>query len=248
MKASIVVILFCMFTGSNARSSNCPTPQWFVAEFVGNVDQVVSPPIVILDSSLWFFRDVMRLTEKEIAQVEEDAIQFFNTRFGLNFSQSEPDEWGRRFYQNATFLSARFSPEVRYAVTFNRWIVSGDTKSVCFESHYGAFRVEISGEQILHGTYGGEEGILAGPTEALSYGYYYIPVFPQEPLVIQYTTATPGRLDRDGFQVANLDLFHRYLGRGLTQGILRYIPTEDGRVHFTLRDVFTFPAHPTFFP
>ena len=87
MKASIVVILFCMFTGSNARSNNCPTPEWFVAEFVAITDKVVSPPVILPDYSLSFFRDVMLFTEEEIVQVEEDAIQFFNTRFGLNFSQ-----------------------------------------------------------------------------------------------------------------------------------------------------------------
>ena len=86
MKASIVIIFFCMFTGSNARSSNCPTAQWLPAAFVGIVDKVVSTP-VILDSSFSFFRNVMLFTEEEIAQVEEDAIQFYNTRFGLDFSQ-----------------------------------------------------------------------------------------------------------------------------------------------------------------
>ena len=246
MKASIVVILLCMFTGSNARSSNCPTPQWFVAEFVGIADKTVSPPVVLHDYSLSFFRDVMLFTEEEIAQVEEDAIQFFITRFGLNFSQSEPDEWGQRFYQNATFFPAKFSPELQYTVTFNRWIVSGNTRSVCFETPAGSFRVEFSDEQILHGTYGGEEGIPVAPKDALAYGYYNIPACPQEPLVIQYSSVTPCRVDRDGFQITNFDLFHRVWGRGLTRGISRLVATEDDRINFTLREVFVFPGHPTF--
>ena len=249
MKASIIVILFCVFTGSNARSSNCPTPQWFVAEFVSIADQVVSPPVILLDSSLSFFRDVMLFTEEEIAQVEEDAIQFFDTRFGLDFSQSEPDEWGRRFYQNATFLPARVSPEIHYAVTFNRWIVSGNTRSVCFENRVGSFRVDFSGEQILHGTYGGEGGLPVAPRDTLNYGFYNIPVCPQQPLVIRWSTATPGRVEpHDGYQIANLDLFHRVWGSGLVQGVARYTPTEDGRIHFTLHEMLMFPAHPTFVP
>ena len=248
MKASIVVILFCMFTGSSARSSNCPTPQWYVAEFVGIADKVVSTP-VIFDSSLSFFRDVMLFTEEEIMQLEEDAIQFFNTRFGLDFSQSEPDEWGQRFYQNATFFPARLSPEVQYAVTFNRWIVSGNTKSVCFETSIGSFRVEFSDEQILHGTYGGEEGIPVTSTDALAFGYYYIPVCPQEPLVIQFSTTTPFRAEpHDGFLYINLELFHHVWGRGLIRGTGLLTPTEDGHVHYTVREIFTFPAHPTFVP
>ena len=248
MKASIVIIFFCMFTGSNARSSNCPTAQWFPAAFVGIVDKVVSTP-VILDSSFSFFRNVMLFTEEEIAQVEKDAIQFYNTRFGLDFSQSEPDEWGQRFYQNATFYPARMSPEVQYVITFNHWIVSGNTRSVCFESTIGNFRVTFRDQQILHGTYGGEKGIPVATTDALGYGYYNFPVCPQEPLVVQVSTATPLRVyPHDNFVIENLNIFHRVWGRGLIQGVGRFTLTEDGRVHVTLREVFTFPAHPTFIP
>ena len=249
MKASIVVILFCMFTSSNARSSNCPTPQWFVAEFVCISDRIISSPVVLRDSSLSFFRDVMLFTEEEIAQVEEDAIQFYNTRFGLDFSQSEPDEHGQRFYQNATFFPARFSPEVRYVVTFNRWIVSGNTRSVCFENHSGSFTVRFSDQQILHGTYGGEEGIPVASTTTVAYGYMSIPICPQEPLVMQWRTATPIRIDPlDDFHVINIDLFNRVWGHGLNRGIARLVPTEDGRAHFTTHEIFTFPAHPTYIP
>ena len=248
MKASIVVILLCMFTGSNARSSNCPTPEWFAAEYVCIIDQVVSASVLqpAPDSSLSFFREVMLFTEEEIVQVTNDAIQFYNTRFGLDFSQSEPNELGQRFYQNATFFLFRFAPELQYTITFNRWIVSGNTRSVCFENRAGNFMVTFSDQQILHGTYGGEDGIPVASTDNLVYGFHNILICPQEPLVIQYNTATPARVDpHDGFQIANFDLFHRILGHGLGQGVAQFTPTEDGRVHFTLRNIFTFPAHPS---
>ena len=248
MKVSIVVILFCMFTGSSARSSNCPTPEWFVAEYVSIVDEIVpaSAAQAAPDSSLSFFREVMLFTEEEIVQVTNDAIQFFNTRFGLNFSQSEPAELGQRFYQNATFFPFRFAPELRYTVTFNRWIVSGNTRSACFENRAGNYQVNFSDQQILHGTYGGEEGIPVAPGDALVYGFHNILVCPQEPLVIQYSTATPTRVDpHDGIGTNNFDLFHRVWGRGLGQGTVQVTPTEDGRFHFNLRNIFTFPAHPT---
>ena len=248
MKAFIVAILFCVFTGSNARSSNCPTPQWFAAEFVAVIDQVISSVGVVPDSSLSFFRDVMLFTEEEIVQVTDDAIQFYNTRFGLDFSQSEPDERGQRFYQNATMWPARVTPEIHYAVTFNRWIVSGNTRSVCFENRAGSFRVDFSDQQILHGTYGGEEGIPVSPPDTLAYGFYNMLVCPQEPLVIQFNSTIPARTTRDGFQNIYMELFHRVWGHGLAQGIYGYTLTEDGRVHFVLRNVLTFPVHPTFVP
>ena len=55
----------------------------------------------------------MLFTEEEIEQVTEDAIQFYNTKYGLDFSQSEPNELGQPFFQNATFFLFRLSPEVQ---------------------------------------------------------------------------------------------------------------------------------------
>ena len=247
-----MLMLFCAIsTCSSSSSRNCPTAEWFIAEFVAIIDEVVSAPLAFIqaDTDLSFFRDVMLFTEEEIEQVTEDAIQFFNTMYGLDFSQSEPNELGQRFFQNATFFPFRGSPEVQYTVTFNRWIVSGNTRSVCFENREGGIMVQFSGEQILRGTYGGEEGIPVTAGDAVIYGFYNIPVCPQEPLVIRYTSGSPGRFDpRDGFAIINNDLFHRGLGRGLAQGLFRVVPTEDGRIRFTIRNVFTFPAHPTIAP
>ena len=127
--------------------------------------------------------------------------------------------------------------------------MSGNTRSVCFESRAGSYRVEFSDQQILHGTYGGEEGIPVASPDALVYGFFNTLVFPQEPLVIQYNTATPLRVDpHDGIIIANFDLFHRVWGHGLLQGITQITPTEDGHVHVSFRDIFTFPAHPTLIP
>ena len=248
-----MLMLFCVSTCSSSSSRNCPTAEWFVAEFVALTDQVVSSLALVEtqspDIGLSFFRDVMLFTEEEIEQVTEDAIQFFNTMYGLDFSQSEPNELGQRFFQNATFFPFRGSPEIEYSVTFNRWIVSGNTRSVCFEIRDGGIMVPFIGEQILHGTYGGEEGIPVRARDALIYGFYNILVCAQEPLVIRYTSGTPGRFDpHDGFAIINNDLFHRVWGRGLAQGLLRFLPTEDGRFHVTIRNVFTFPAHPTIVP
>ena len=90
--------------------------------------------------------------------------------------KSVPDEWGQRFHQNATLLLAGVPSEIYYAVTFNRWIVSGNTRSVCFDFCVGSFRVNFNHQQMLHGTYGGEEGIPAIPGDCLVCGYYNIPV------------------------------------------------------------------------
>ena len=191
----------------------------------------------------------MLFTEEEIAQVTEDAIQFFNTRFGLNFSQSEPNELGQRFFENATLQPYRLPPEIQQTVTFNRWIVSGNIRSVCFENHYGGFNVQFRDQQLLHGTYGGEQGTPVALSDNVLYGFYNIPVCAQEPLVIRFTSCSPVHVDpHDGFGILNFDLYHRVWGAGIVQGLYQATPTEDGRVHFTIRNLFTFPLHPTFVP
>ena len=104
-------------------------------------------------------------------------------------------------------------------------------------------------EQILHGTYGGVDGIPVTPTDSLIYAIYNIPVCPQEPLVIRYGSATPARFfPQDGFGIIHNALFQRVLGPGIAQGLFRVTPTADGYLHFTIRNVFTFPAHPGLLP
>ena len=120
---------------------------------------------------------------------------------------------------------------------------------MCFENRDGSFDVTFSDNQILHGTYGGEEGIPVTSADTVVYGFYNIPVCAQEPLVIRFSSASPARLDlHDGFGIINCDLYHRVWGRGIAQGLFQGTPTEDGRIHFTIRNLFTFPAHPTFVP
>jgi len=49
-----------------------------------------------LDSNLVYFREILRFTEDEIDREREAAISYFNQRFGLDFSNVDPDELGQR--------------------------------------------------------------------------------------------------------------------------------------------------------
>lgn len=246
MKISVVLVIFCFGSVYSVQPTSCPTPDWFSAQFVSITDTIVeSPSASIPDPDFSFFKDVMKFTEDEIVQVTNDALQFFNTKFGLDFSQSEPNELGERLFQNATFSPFLFSPELQYTITYHRWIITGNTRSICFENRDGGFIVTFSSEQLLHGTYGGEQGIPIAAGGLALYGFYNLPVCPQEPVVIRYSSRTPFRIDpHDGIGIINCDLFHHILGPGLAQGISQVIPTEDGRFRFTIRNLFTFPPHP----
>ena len=246
MKVSLIIAALCIGNIYAIQPTSCPTRDWFSAEFVSIADKVVSSELTIPDPNLSFFKDVMHFSEREIQQVTEDAIQFYKTRFGLDFSQSEPNELGQRVYQNAVFAPLIFSPEIQYTITYNRWIISGNTNNLCFENRDGGYWVSFTGEQLLRGTYGGEEGIPIGEGGPfLLYGFYNIPVCPQEPLVIRYSSNTPARVEPiDGIGVINCDLFHRVWGAGIAKGSYEITPTKDGRTRVVVRNVLTFPPNP----
>ena len=63
--------------------------------------------LFFVDTNLTFFREVLGFDDAEIQQETQNAFQFFNERFGLDFSRSEPNELGIRFFQNATFQPNR---------------------------------------------------------------------------------------------------------------------------------------------
>ena len=54
-----------------------------------------------------FFRDILRFTEEETRQAQEAAIQHFNTQFGLDFSNIQPNNANQRFLGNGTFRSTK---------------------------------------------------------------------------------------------------------------------------------------------
>ncbi len=227
----------------------CPGPnEWFTSEFVSLADKLVPADALDLtpDVDLRFFREIMFFSEEEIEESTKKAIEFFNTVFGLDFSDSQPDEFGQRLLGNATFFPFDFSPLSEYTVTFHRWIINGRSKPLCFNNRAGGFAVTFSSDQILYGTYGGAEGKPIKSGEVVVWGYFKIPVCPQQPLVIQYQSATPYRVvPEDGIYIINLDVHHRELGAGIAQGLEIVSPTQDPNIlHLSSRIVFTFPTHP----
>lgn len=237
-------------TATAIEPQTCPGPnEWFTAEFVALADVLinVSDSMLVPDVNLHFFREIMHFSEKEIEDVTEEALDFFNTKYGLNFLTSAPDQQGRRFFENAIFYAFEFSPAVQYTITFNRWLINGRTKSTCFPNRDGGFGVFFTAEQTLRGTYGGVEGKPIRPGEMVVWGFYNIPVCPQQPLVIQYSSGTPFRSEPiDGFTVINCDLNHRELGTGSARGIAIATPSDDDPniIHWSIRNLFTFPANP----
>ena len=126
---SIITIVAVLIVATYGQEE-CPRG----AEFVVSFDVVTSTDFFqrVPDPNLTFFRDVLQFTEQEIETATQSAIEYFNATFGLDFSDSVPNEQGQRIYQNATFSAAQVP--FTYTAKANRWLVNGNTKSRCFDA------------------------------------------------------------------------------------------------------------------
>ena len=195
------------------------------------------------DPNLTFFSDVLGYSDDEIQQEVQNALQFFSERFGLDFSLTQPNEQGLRFFQNATLRPIRRETNA----IVNRWILTGNTRTKCFRTQIGGFLVTFSGEQVLRGTYGGEEGLDVPNDRTLAYECTSISIPPCEPIVIQGRTPIPNETARIGIYVVFYELSHRTLGQGAIQGLIQVQSATAANGTAFLRvsgtAVFTFPSN-----
>ena len=238
--AVVVIALICGIPIANGQE-DCPEG----AEFIISSDNVVSLAEFqqnIPDPNLTFFRNVLKFTEQEIQIATQSAIEYFNTTFGLDFSESEPNQQGRRFFQNASFYAGK-SP-VTATTKANRWLVNGNTKSKCVDVRWGWFVVSFLGEQVLYGTYGGTEGKIVLPPTAMNWVYMWINTCPQSPVVILLKPTAPSSTTPDGLSLEPAVASHRILGSGnslLTLSI-KPLPPDQRLARVVLYRSIVFPG------
>ena len=258
-------------TYTASQQGTCPR-EWFSAEIVTITDQVLTPAVFVPtpDTNLKYFRNVLGFTDAQIETATQNAIDFFQERFGLNFSQSVVNELGVRTFQNTTMNPFMVDNRIMNIITINGWIFTGKNTSVCFRVLDGGYALNHQGTQLLHGTYGGEQGIYA-PTDVASFaffGYYHIPIdlhrnrlysqiqynpysgrtyaqlLQSNSVQIQFKSRIPIRTEPiDGTGIIYEDLFHQELGNGVAQGSYRVTAAGNGSLKYSVRSVFTFPAH-----
>ena len=147
MKSKILVIVIALTCGipTSFSQEECPRGAEFIISFDGVLplaDFLQNIP----DPNLTFFRNVLKFSEQEIQTAEQSAIEYFNTTFGLDFLQSEPNQQGQRIFQNASFAAgqAPFTATTKA----NRWLVTGSTRSRCFDVRLGWFDISLLGQQV----------------------------------------------------------------------------------------------------
>ena len=218
---------------TNAAAQPCSTLKLSVL-LMG--DRMFTPEVLqsaLVDTNLTFFREVLGFDDAEIQQETQNALQF-NERFGLDLSWSEPNELGIRFFQNATMQPNR-QPSCIHVI-FNRWLLTGDTRSRCFVATVGGYLVNFVGQQTPRGTHGGEEGIQVTSNRVLSYEYITISVPHHDPIVIQGRTPIPNEAVQIGPFVLFYELSHPTLGQGAQKGFLQTeLVTENGTIVFFIR-------------
>ena len=226
-------------------SQSCPSDH-FSAIFVVTANHTMEEPLVDVDDpELTFFIDVLKFRPQAIGHFFEDAVHFFNVAFGLDFSTPPPDGSHIRHFENAILTPFYLSDDLNPYVTSNNWIRTGSTRSSCHKFHEGGVRVIFSGEQTLHGSYGGAEGKPADRSNKIGYGFYVIDACEQSPVIIQFQYSAPVRFEPvDGIGVLNFDLYNRVLGYGKAQGIGSLLPDpyQPGNYRFILRNTMTFPS------
>ena len=247
----IFACLFSTVVLTTAAAQSCPANQIASdVQIVQHGDGLIPASAARLpggdpDPSLRFFSKVLGYSDDQIQQEVQNALQFFSERFGLDFSLTQPNEEGLRFFQNATLRPIR-----RFNIVFttlNRWILTGNTRTKCFSNPIGGFIVTFTGEQILKGTYGGEDGIDVLNDRNLAYEYMTISVPPCEPIVIQRRTPIPIEAARIGIYVTFYELSHPTLGQGAQQGVVQLglVTAANGTAFVQLSgsSVFTFPPN-----
>ena len=231
----IQAIILSHFMLHTIAAQSCSTP--FQAAFVATLNEVT--PAVVPDPNYTYYRETLRFTDAQVEQELENAIQYYNTQFGLDFSSAVPNELGQRFVGNARF-QFNFIP-ANFTAVGNNWIVNGNTRSKCFNIGGGGFQVYFNGTTMLHGVYGGEEGKPVYDGDSIVYAYLIIfDACHHEPIIIQAQAETPGRrLPVEGWNIVEFKLYNPWLGRGRFQGI--FIDPQGPTMPLQARQVFSFP-------
>lgn len=243
MKIWIYILVFA--TSSLAiMSQSCPAEQ-FPAVFTATIEQTVDDrDLIVDDPELMFFKNYMKFRDVDIQRTFEDAIQFLNYTYGLDFSDSVPNEKHEYSIPNAKMSPFILPLHINYNVNVNYWIQTGNTRSSCYHIRDGGIRVVFSADQMVHGSYGESGGKPVGESNAIFYGFYNIDVCQQSPVIIQYQSGTPFRAEPiDGFAPFYCVLYNHVLGKGSAIGTSRIFPDpkEPGRYRVIGRNVFTFP-------
>ena len=237
----IQIALLGLITVWSASTQSCSFDAAFT--IIADLERPISILNEFPDPQMRFFREILGFTEQETQQVVDNAIQHFNTQFGLDFSNIEQNDANQRFLGNAMFHP--IMPPFNASAIANSWIVTGNRRSRCFQVGSGSLQVIFNDTTMLHGLYGGVDGRPVNAGDFLLYGFFAIfDACPQQPILIQSQSDIPARvLPVEGWLIEEGRLYNRQLGRGRSQNTVKNTISQDdpSRVMITDQLVISFP-------
>lgn len=241
-----LVVMSLSVSFSIVNSVYCPDRTATFTTFIEQLVDTDDPAgdLTAADPELTFLREVLGFRDNDIQHVLDDAVNFFNETYGLDFSLSPPNDQGELFFENAIMAPFRFRENSNYSLFLNNWIQTGSTRFTCKSVLEGGYNVIFTGDQLLRGSYGGKDGIGINAQGSLLYGFSKIYTCDQSPVIIQIQSATPFRLETiDQTFFVNFDAYNTVLGRGrgIGSSIVKPAPKNPGKSRFISRIVYTFP-------
>ena len=236
-----------LVTASKRPATGRCNDGFFTSEIIITSNETYPPSIREnrFDFNLAFFREVMRFNDREIQTAEAEALDFFATRYGLDFRGITPNANNQRTFQNVTFFP--FVVPINLTASSNRWLLNGRlTTSRCYVAREGGYAIDVApdSEQLLRGEYGGPAGRAISTGDTIAWGFYHITrARYHQPIVIRLSSNTPARVGVDGIIIESNNVWHSELGEGIEQGVFTALPLPSGVARLVTRRFMTFPDH-----
>lgn len=219
-------------------------PDGFTKVITMIADGIVEDPNAMLLDPMPVWREHFGRSDQYIEQDRQNALEFFERKFGLDGEQLMAD--GR-----AMFMPFYFSPEIEYrAINISGEAVDEDGWFL-IDTGWTLMVTDPNGIEIPDGQF---EGVLMTPGSFLLFGeYYLVPTgipddcprsYRPEPIRIHYESGCPIIPGMGGLVTFVCDLSHPEWGQGIAAGISAAKPNERGELVFDNRNVITFPPAP----
>jgi len=184
-------------------------------------------------SATRFFKEVMHRSDAEIAKQRQEALDFFEKRFGLTLNTP-----------GVIFKDVEITPDIRYRVTSESDEVVPRDGFYMDDVAWVYSVVDPKGVKL-----GGEfSGRVVPPGTMFAYGEYYIhrtKKFGKKSYhhnsLIHYQSIKPLVPEQDGFVILACELSSKEYGSGMAMGVVTPFPLSDGRMVYNIATTLTFP-------